>query len=154
MKETTVILGGRSYVVPALPIGKSKQWREDLAVPFTDLAKALNTVANFKQIDSFSDVATLVDQMRDVLLGSVDLMLELLYSYAPIIAADKDWIEANAYDEEALDAFTEVLKLAYPFGALLGVVTGRMAIKTSSSLPSQNGVLPLPASGPKRKEKK
>lgn len=151
-KETTFTLGGRSYTVSALPIGPSKAWRESLAIPFGDLAKAL-TESQTVQIHQFADIASLVQRLSGVLLGSVDQMLDLLFAYSPALSKDRAWIEANAFDEEALHAFQEVLKLAFPFGVLLELVTGRTGSKTSSSLPSPNGALPLPASGPVKKPK-
>ena len=65
------------------------------------------------------------------LIGSMDLLLDLLFAYSPELAEDRERIEEEAYDEEALAAFTEVLKLAYPFGELLAMVNGRTASKTS-----------------------
>jgi hypothetical protein len=151
-KQVTVTLGGKQYTVSALPIAKAKAWRENLAVPFGTLVQTL-TSANTVEINQFNEIAGLVQNFSGVLLGSVDLMLDLLFEYAEELRADKEWILQNAYDEEALGAFAEVLKLAFPFGVMLEVVTGRTASKTSSSLLSQNGVSGLPASGPKRKSK-
>lgn len=152
-KEIIVKLGGRNFTVSALPISRSKAWREELAVPFTELANALMQ-ANTVEVNQFGDIASLVRSMSGTLLGSVDLMLDLMFKYSEALAAEREWIENNAYDEEALYAFAEVLKLAFPFGVLLEVVTGRMGNKTSSNSVSPNGVLPLPASGPVRKDKK
>lgn len=151
-KEVTVSLGGKTYAVKALPIARAKVWREELAAPFGELARAL-TSATTVEIDQFGDIAALVKQFSGVLLGSVDTMLDLLFSYSDELKTDREWIEQNAYDEEALHAFSEVLKLAFPFGVLLEVVTGRMGSRTLSSSVSQNGALPLPASGPKKKDK-
>lgn len=156
MKEITVSLGGRNYTVSALPIAQSKVWREKLAIPFSDLAKALtmaSEMASDEREFKLSDVSTIVQSMSGILLGSVDMMLGLMYDYAPVLAQDKEWIENNSYDEEALHVFSEVLKLAFPFGVLLEVVTGRTVSKTSSSLLSPNGGSSLPASGPVRREK-
>jgi hypothetical protein len=121
-------------------------------VPFGELASAL-TAANTVEISQLADIAGLVRRMSGVLLGSVDLMLDLMFKYSQELADDREWIEQNAYDEEALHAFAEVLKLAFPFGVLLEVVSGRMGSKTSSSLPIRNGASSLPASGPVRKSK-
>lgn len=147
--EVKVMLGGREYVIAALPIAKSKAWREALAGPFGLLADTLLR-ANEVEVDQFSDIASIVKNMSGVLLGSVDLMLDLLFTYAPELEKDREWIGDNAYDEEALGAFAEVLKLAFPFGVLLATVTGRTVNKTSSNSQSRNGVLPLPASGPRK----
>lgn len=151
-KEIIVTLGGRDYKVSALPIAKAKAWRESLAVPFGELAGAL-TAANTVELNALGDIAGLVRRMSGVLLGSVDLMLDLMFQYAPELEKDREWIGQNAYDEEALYAFAEVLKLAFPFGVLLEVVSGRMGNKTSLNSPSANGALSLPASGPVKKSK-
>jgi hypothetical protein len=149
-KQVTVNLGGREYVISALPIKQSKAWREQLAVPFGTLASAL-TSANTVEVNQFADIASLVRSMSGVLLGSVDMLLELMFSYSPDLESDREWIEENAFDEEALAAFAEVLKLAFPFATLLDVVTGRTANKTSSNSASRNGASGLPTSGPKKK---
>lgn len=152
-KEIRIVLGGRDFTVSALPIAQSKAWRESLAMPFGELANAL-TAANTVEVNQFADIASLVRQMSGVLLGSVDLMLDLMFLYSPALSEQRDWIEQNAFDEEALYAFAEVLKLAFPFGVLLEVVTGRMGNRILPNSVSPNGVLPLPASGPVRKDKK
>jgi hypothetical protein len=151
-RSVNVQLGGKTYEITALPISQAKAWRESLAVPFATISQALTT-ANVVEINQFGDMSKLVQQMSGVLLGSIDLMLDLMFQYSLSLSEDREWIEQNAFDEEALAAFAEVLKLAFPFGVLLEVVTGRMASKTFLNSPSTNGVLPLPASGPKRKEK-
>lgn len=151
-KEAKFTLGGRNYTVLALPIGKSKMWRDKLAIPFGRLAHVL-TQAGMVEINQFGDIAGVVQQFSGILLGSMDMMLNLLFEYSEELAKDREWIEENAYDEEALHAFGEVLKLAFPFGVMLEVVTGRLGSKTSSNSLSRNGVSPLPASGPPKKEK-
>lgn len=151
-KEVKVSMGGRNYTVTALPIIKSKEWREALAIPFSTLTQAL-TMAQTTELDNLAGIGDIVNRLSGTLLGSVDLMLDLMFSYSPELAKDREWIENNAYDEEALQAFGEVLKLAFPFGILLELVTGRMGAKTSLNSPSRNGASPLPASGPLKKSK-
>lgn len=151
-KEITVVLGGRNYTVAALPIAQAKVWREALAIPFGTLASVL-TSANTVELNQLDDIAILVTKFSGVLLGSVDLMLGLLFSYSEALRKDREWIEKNAYDEEALVAFGEVLKLAFPFGVLLEAVTGRMGNKTLPNLPLRSGASGLSASGPTKKPK-
>jgi hypothetical protein len=47
-----------------------------------------------------------------LLLNSIDNVKVLLASYAPDLPLD------DAYDSEIMDAFAEVLSLAFPFGSL------------------------------------
>ena len=147
-KSVTVTLGGKAYTVAALPIRQSKVWRDKLAQPFTQITHALEG-AGTVEINQFGDIAGLVRSLSGTLLGAIDTVLELMFDYSPELAADRDAIEENAYDEEALDAFAAILGLVYPFGRLLAVVSGRQETRTLPNSPSRNG-----ASGtPKRSEK-
>jgi len=129
-KTIMVTLGGQSYTIEALPIKASKQWRAQLAGPFGQLAA---TLAHAGEIDltSGGDLADLIRVVSDTLLGSIDLLQELLFAYAPALKADRVRIEAESYDEEAMSALIEVLKLAYPFGAVLTLVGGAMTKPTT-----------------------
>lgn len=151
-KEIIVKFGGRDFTVSALPIGPSKKWRDEVAGPFQELAVILKA-ANTVELNKLGDLSDVIQALSGTLLGAVDTMLDLLFSYSPALGKERAWIEENAYDEEALAAFAEVLKLAFPFGVLLEVVLGPTVSKTSSNSPSQNGTLPLPASGPRRKDR-
>src|SRR5688572_23816179 len=103
--EVIVHLGGRAYTVKRLPILASKAWRDKLAGPFGEIAQTL-TAAGTVELSQFVDIADLVRSMSGILLGSVDTMLDLLFDYAPALADDRKWIEENAYDDEALHAFS------------------------------------------------
>ena len=129
-KETTVELGGQSYTLRALPIGRARVWRAQLEGPFSELSRVLESAGEI-ELTSGGDIAQLVRTFSGTLIGSMDLLLDLLFAYSPELAEDRERIEEEAYDEEALAAFTEVLKLAYPFGELLAMVNGRTASKTS-----------------------
>ena len=67
-------------------------------------------------------LSNLIQVVSDTLLGSIDLLQDLLFAYSPALRADRERIEATAYDEEAMTALIEVLKLAYPFGVVLSLV--------------------------------
>jgi hypothetical protein len=138
-RQVKVKLGDRDYTIDMLPIGRSKVWRESLALPFGELTQALQT-ASVVEINQFGDIAGLVRQLSGTLLGSVDKMLDLLFQYSDTLAQDRAYIEENAFDDEALEAFSEVLKLAYPLGQLVAAVSGRTVSKISPSLPLRNGV--------------
>jgi hypothetical protein len=122
-KTITVMLGGRSYTVEALPIKASKAWRAQLAGPFGQLAATLEHAGEI-DLTSGGDLSHLIQVLSDTLLGSIDLLQDLLFDYSPALVADRERIEAEAYDEEAMTALIEVLKLAYPFGAVLTLVGG------------------------------
>jgi len=129
-KSVTVTLGGRSYEIAALPIRESAAWRRRLAGPFAELTAALQGASGI-ELTRLGDLAGLVQTLSGTILGSVDLLLELLFAYAPALVLDRERIETSAFDEEALVALVEVLKLAYPFGALTALVSGARKTPTS-----------------------
>jgi len=102
---------------------KAREWRQKLEQPFGAMVKVLET-ADTIELTNLGSIAGVVQTFAGTLLGSVDILLGLLFAYAPTLAADRERIENEAYDEEALGALVEVLKIAYPFGTVLGLVTG------------------------------
>jgi hypothetical protein len=62
-----------------------------------------------------------------LLLNSIDNVKVLLASYAPDLPLD------DAYDSEIMDAFGEVLTLAFPFGSLIKRVRGLSGQPTAQS---------------------
>ena len=105
-QQITVTLGGRQYSIEKLPIRQSQRWRQSLAEPFGEISQTLEA-ASLVEVDQLSDIAGLVRRASGVLLGSVDKMLDLLFAYSSALAADREYIEENAYDDEALAAFVE-----------------------------------------------
>lgn len=122
-KIVAVELGGKSYEVAALTYRRSKEWREELSGVFDGLVRVLEGVEGV-ELSDLAGVGELVDVLRGTVLGAMDTVLELLRAYSPAIEADIERIEEEAFDEEILDAFVEVLKLAYPFGRLGTIVSG------------------------------
>ncbi len=123
MKTVTVRLGGQNYTIQPLPMRRSQQWRQALELPFGALVAVLEN-ADSIELTNLSGMAGVVQAFAGMLVGSVDILLDLLFAYSAELAADRERIENEAYDEEALAALIEVLKLAYPFGTVLGLVTG------------------------------
>lgn len=141
--EILVSLADRTYTVKKLPMKGNKRWRKKLEGPFADLAGILGNMDDLElmsdvtQVDAktgekvktgttvnFTSISGVVGSFSRVLLGSIDLLMDLLFEYSPELAADREYIEENAFDEEALAALVGVLKLAYPFGTVWEMVTG------------------------------
>ena len=91
------------------------------------------------EIETGADVVGLVVVVKDVLLGGVDMIMDMLFAYSPVLASDRERIENEAYDDEAITAFAEVLKLAYPLELLLTAWNGPSATPTLQNSPSTNG---------------
>jgi hypothetical protein len=114
MREIEIILGETSYRVRQAPIRREAIWRRELQ---EQLAPVLDLVANAQTIEfsSPADLAAFVRRVAPLLLDATDIMLELLFSYAPELADQRAQIEETAYSDEVLAAMKGVLRLAYPF---------------------------------------
>lgn len=116
----------------------NKEWRDRLTEPVN---KIIAIMQNYRDIEigSVADVAGLVGLFSDVLLGSMDLLLDALYGYAPTLANDRERIEAEAFDDEAIAALGVCLSLAFPLDRLLTVWIGPAATPTSTNSALANG---------------
>jgi hypothetical protein len=104
---------------------------------------------NFSKI---VEVARILPVVINGLLGSIDEIHDLLFHYDAKLQTERNWIEAHAYDEEAIEAFIQVLKLNFPITALWGLVSGSKAHSTPSNSHATNGASGLlPPDGPRKK---
>jgi hypothetical protein len=124
-----VTLGGQSYTLPVLSIRKARAFRAKIDGPVGTLVAALQAAPR-TEVSDLAAVGGLLGAVQETLLGSVDLVVELLFAYSDELAADRERIEAEATDEEALAAFVEVMRLVYPFAGLVSLVTGPASRKT------------------------
>lgn len=91
------------------------------------------------ELNQIVSVAKILPVIVNGLSGSIDEIIDMVFDYSPELTADREWIEENATNSEAMTAFMEVLKLCYPFLEILALVRGRPAQPTSSNLPTPNG---------------
>ncbi|PYJ11275.1 MAG: hypothetical protein DMF06_03425 [Verrucomicrobia bacterium] len=156
MRSKTVVLGGKEYRIDQLAMRPNREWREKLGQPVTELASLLGGFQSL-QVDSAGDIAKIVTVVKDLLLGSMDLLLDALFKYSPALEADRERIEREAYDDEALAALGVAVSLAYPLDmALLVLRPGGLpgtAISTNSPLANGANGTPLP-SVPRRRTTK
>lgn len=136
-----ITLAGQDYEVVQLPMRENKLWRDKLTGP-VDKIVALLTNWRDIEINTGSDIIGLVLVVKDIALGGMDLLLDALFEYSPALASDRERIEAEAYDDEAIDALGGVIGLAYPFDRLVAVwLPGQSATPTSTNSVSLNGKL-------------
>lgn len=121
MSEFTVTLGGQEYALTSLPLRKARAWREQFAKPFNDVVAALADAGKI-ELTNGRDLAALLSTLSGTLIGSTDAVVEMLFAYSDVLARDRERILDSATDEEAMAAFVQVLKAAYPFGSLLKVI--------------------------------
>ncbi len=90
---------------------------------------------------SLDTLMPFIDKIKTFLLTSTDILLELIYDFAPNIKKEKTWIEDHATDPEVFSVFLEVLKMAYPFGSVLGNLRtlGQSPQQTTMNSLEQNG---------------
>jgi hypothetical protein len=149
MKTLSIQFAERTYTVNQLPIKASRDWRKQFEEPLFAL---LGTVKGFGDLskkeypsgrellrDVGSFVLANVEEVSRVLLSSTDMVLEALFAYSPELAKDRKYIEANAFDDEAVSAFIKVLGLAYPFGQLLTLLTALSKAEGSLPIGTQPG---------------
>jgi hypothetical protein len=137
MKTIEITLAERDYTIQELPSRKNAKWRESLRAEFGVLFDTLSRAPQM-QIDDTEQITTLVKIILDKVGGSVDLLRERLFDYAPQLKKDQEYLEENGYDSEFVDAFIKVLKLAYPFGGLVNLA--QTAARKAGS--SSNQTLP------------
>ncbi len=130
-REAAVTLGGKSYTIHALPMKAAREWRERFGEPLQIIIGVLRSAGNIQLTTTNEDgsesvnldvAAGLLQQVGGLLLGSIDLLNDALFDYSPELQRDREWIEENADDTEALAALWGVLQLAYPFGNLVTFV--------------------------------
>lgn len=120
MQAITVKLAGQEYTVNPLPRREAKAFRKRISEQIGDISKALKSAdgAAGLEVSDLNSIAELVDQIGGLLVGSVDIIAEMLFDFSPALAADRERIEAEGFDDEIFSAFVEVLKLLYPFGEI------------------------------------
>lgn len=122
MKQIEITLGGKAYQVAELPLRKNAAWRQQVGALVGEVAGLVE--ATQIDLNSTADLIGVVNQVRSVLVQAPDQLTALLFDYSPVLAADRERIEAEVYESELLSAFVEVLKLAFPFGEILSWASG------------------------------
>ncbi len=123
MRKVTITLGDTETEVQELRSRANRGWRKSLEKHFEELGNALQGAGGTDLTDGQS-LAHLVKSVSATLLGSVEILTELVKEYAPDLPIDD-----YSYDSEILEAFTAILGLAYPFGSVLDKI-----MSTASSM--------------------
>ena len=124
MREVTITLGERQFVVPQLTIRSEARWRkqaEEALAPFWDATGLMQfDVGNAQDLKRMiSQVGALMDPMA---------ALDAICAYAPQLAAEREWIEEHCYSDEI-------------FGALVALFFGQL--RQLERLPQAlNGAMP------------
>ena len=114
MREATVMFEGKEHSIRELRHRPNKAWRKKLEGHLDAVATAIGQGAKV-DVSELNSIAHLVREVMKFLVNSIDLMGELLVEYSPELS---DAVESG-YDSEVVDAFVEVVKLAYPFSSAI-----------------------------------
>lgn len=129
MQTITVVLGGRAFAAPQLPIRADAKWREvarPLVEPIAEMAMAsgLANPTPDRLVKLAFASALFVDPLAT---------LNAVLAYAPTLEAEREWIEEHAYAQEALAA---LLALFFGMGAPLSTPTGAAPAAQPTMSPS------------------
>lgn len=136
MRTEIVEIGGKSYTINEAKRKANAKWRQSFQVQFTEVADLIEGLPGTEMTSQA--IGQLIRQITSKIGGSVDEMAALVFAYSPELAADKETIEEEAYDSEIMAAFTAVLKLAYPFGSLIEMVSGLSSLGQGTKETSLN----------------
>jgi hypothetical protein len=125
----TIHLADQEYNIPTLKYKAARAWREKAAEPLAMLSGTFAAAADF-DLTRPSDLSHLLEIVGSVLVQSPDLLVDLLFEYmVNIDKKERKRIEENSTDDELLEAFVEVLKVAYPFGRVMGMLSPGQATR-------------------------
>ena len=146
-EHITVELGDKAFEIEALSIRSSKVWRQTFAERLQPLFDVLPTLPDI-DISKPEELVKLVPLIQNLLTTYLDDAIDLLFEYSPILQKDREWIDDNASDKQAVAAFLGVLKLTNPFDARLlrDALSGPTNGETSSKSPARSGASRRPRS--------
>ncbi|MEI8164809.1 MAG: hypothetical protein WCG26_00460 [Chloroflexales bacterium] len=136
-RTLTLTLAERDYAVPVAAIKQTRAWRAQLKAPLDDLLALVSTNLTV-ELAALSDLIGLADKFLPVLMDAPETLFNLLVAYAPLLEAEREFLEANAYDDEVVTAFLAVLKVVFPLEVLTGLL-GPASPATLKRLPTPLG---------------
>lgn len=133
-REITVILGEQEHKITQLRRRESSGWRKGLQQPIEELVGPIVTVLEAPEVDlrDAAGLRAVGKAIVPLLTESVDRCADALVAYAPYLEQAVE----EAYDDEIIAAFGEVLKLAFPFGALRTLFRPTTGPETPTTSPS------------------
>lgn len=136
MRSETITLAGQQYAVAELPMRQNAAWRKRVEGALTSAQEMIAQSAALElSREQARDVIGLIGRAGQLLLGAPDLVAELVFAYAPQVAADRARVLDEGYESELWEAFLACLRLAYPFGRALRLVA-QMQLSTTGSAPT------------------
>ncbi len=147
MNKRTITLGEKTFLITELPARRQAAWRRELETKLEPVLGIIEQAGAGLELRSNDDIFRLANSVGRLLVSAPDLLIDLLFAYAPNLSAEKETILDTAYDSELIAAFSAVLAMAYPFGSVAKLVslanglTTPPSAPTSTNLPSPNGAV-------------
>ena len=149
MRSASVTLGEREYKIVELRSRDNSAWRKEFRETLAPVLELLGIAATTELPTSMAEaqesknnlapVFSALQRVAGVMLESIDDVKDMVFSYSPALRKDRERIEENAFDSELVEAFTSILGLAFPFGALAAGLRRFTASGTQTTQqPSQN----------------
>jgi len=133
-----VMLGGVEYELKPIPLRPARELREKIAGQVEGFARSISTLEGV-EINKMEEVGELISSLGMTAANSMDMIADWLFEFSAELRADKNRIEETATDEEVLKAFWEALKMLYPFGSMMGSLSGLAGKAISMSSRLANG---------------
>lgn len=136
-----ITMGDQTIHISQLPIRKNEAWRRRV---FESEFKSL-----FRQFQKMQDLGdkegaafeVVLDLATQIFQKGPDILIDLLTGYCPELS--KEYLENECYDQELIDAFVAVLRLAFPLESLMEIFKkisiGPQTPKILKNWPSANG---------------
>lgn len=123
MRKVTVTLATQEYVIVERPTRKNEAWRKRLEKEIAPIVEVIKDV-NREEIsmENAHNLAPAAQQVLEVAMKSPAKIRDLVIAYSPELEKQKEALLDEAYDSEFMDAFIQILGLAYPFGGILPVI--------------------------------
>jgi len=122
-----VSLGGTDYEIHPKNLLQARAWKEK-ALPIINKMEAVMQVMTQASSETETvDIAEVFGQFKSFLFADMDAVIDLVFDWEE--ALPKDEILSSADEMEMLEAFKEVLALAFPFLKTLGLNLSLFSLK-------------------------
>lgn len=121
MRQVTVTLANETYEIQELPTRLNEVWREDLEERLAPLVEAVKELAAAGDLDPAKALESSdeIERVIRIVLSSPVEIRDMVLAYSPELEGKRDHLLDNGFDSEFVEAFMQILGLAYPFGGLL-----------------------------------
>jgi hypothetical protein len=116
MQTAKVVLGGKEFTVRELPARRNAAWRKAFVEVLARNVAGLTLEENLRL--SPGVLGQFLSDVSRLICNGVTEIVDVLLSYGEELQGEAEWIKENAYESELTQLLVEVLKLAFPFGAL------------------------------------